>query len=213
MILYSMQDSANSYKARMVLAWLRLPFEIVEIDILAGENRTPDYLALNAAGQVPVLVLDDGRLLPESGAILYFLAQGSDLLPSEGFARAEVLRWMFFEQHSHGPFIGSARFWLGLVRGGRALKQNLIEEWEDRGYEALGVMESHLRAHPFFAGEQPTIADIALYANTHRADEGGFDLGSFPAVSAWVRRIGGHPSAVGIDWRPPAGPRRAASGG
>jgi glutathione S-transferase len=197
-----MQSSANSYKVRMILAWLGRPFRIVDIDILAGENRTPDFLALNPTGQVPVLVLEDGRLLPESGAILYYLSQGSPLMPADGFARAEVLRWMFFEQHSHEPSIGAARFWLGLVHGGRELKRNLIEEWEDRGYEALSVMEMHLDGRPFFAGEQPSVADIALYANTHLAEEGGFELNDFPAVRAWLARVASQHDHVPIDWRP-----------
>ncbi len=204
--LYSMKLSANSYKARLILSLLGHQFQLEEVDLLSGDNRTPAYLALNPAGQVPLLVLSDGRILPESGAILHYLAEGTALLPDERFARAEVLRWMFFEQHSHDPFIGQARFWLHLVRGGRELKQNLLEEWEDRGYEALRVMNSHLAAHAFFAGEAPSVADIALYANTHLADEGGFDLAPFPAVRGWIERFGRQPGFVPIDWAPETAP-------
>ena len=200
--LYSMRFSANSYKARLILFLLGHPFQLEEVDLLSGANRTPEYLALNPAGQVPLLVLSDGRMLPESGAILHYLAEGTAFLPDERFARAEVLRWMFFEQHSHDPFIGQARFWLHLVRGGRELKQNLVEEWEDRGYEALRIMDSHLATHAFFAGETPSVADIALYANTHLAEEGGFDLAPFAAVRAWIERFGRQPGFVPIDWTP-----------
>jgi glutathione S-transferase len=200
--LYSMQRSANSYKARLALNWIEARFDLVDVDVLAGENRTPNYLALNPAGQVPILALPDGRLLPESGAILHYLAEGTPLLPDERFARAEVLRWMFFEQHAHDPFIGQARYWLSLVRGGRELKQNLIEEWEDRGYEALRVMDAHLGGNAFFAGEQPTLADLALYANTHAAGDAGFALDPFGNVRDWIGRMEGQARHVGIDWRP-----------
>ena len=200
--LYSTQVSANSYKVRLLLSMLGRSFVLEEIDLLSGGNRTPDYLALNPVGQVPLLVLSDGRTLPESGAILHFLGEGTPLLPAERFARAEVLRWMFFEQHSHDPFIGQARFWLHLIKGGRELKQNLLEEWEDRGYEALRIMDAHLASRPFFAGDHPSLADIALYANTHVASEGGFDLGPFQAVRIWLQRLSREPGFVPIEWVP-----------
>lgn len=216
--LYSMQFSANSYKARLALALVHAEFCLVDVDVLSGANRTPAYLELNPAGQVPILALADGRTLPESGAILHYLADGTDLLPDERFARAEVLRWMFFEQHAHDPFIGQARYWLSLVRGGRELKRNLIEEWEDRGYEALRVMNFYLGSHAFFAGDRPTLADIALYPNTHAAADGGFDLSAFPNVVDWLVRLGREPHWVPIEWRPPqharadAGPKDFSRG-
>ncbi len=200
--LYSMQLSANSYKARLGLSLLGHSFRLVEVDVLSGANKTPQYLALNPAGQVPILVLPDGRLLPESGAILHYLAEGTELLPDGRFERAEMLRWMFFEQHSHDPFIGQARFWLHLQKGGRELKQNLVEEWEDRGYEALQVMDVHLRTHPFFGGARIGLADIALYANTHLAHEGGFELAPFAAVNGWLERFAAEPGFVPIGWAP-----------
>ncbi len=200
--LYSMQLSANSYKVRLLLSWLGRRFELVEVDVLSGGHRTSEFLTSNPTGQVPMLVLTDGRHLPESGAILHYLAEGTPLLPAERFARAEVLRWMFFEQHSHDPFIGQARWWLSLVRGGRELKRNLLEEWEDRGYQALRVMDTHLTAHPYFAGDTRSIADIALYANTHLAHEGDFDLAPFPAVRAWLARIETESGHVPITWAP-----------
>jgi glutathione S-transferase len=202
--LYSMQLSANSYKARLALSLLGERFNLIDVDILSGSNRTPDFLRLNPTGQVPMLVLPDGRSLPESGAILHYIAEGTPLLPQERFARAEMLRWMFFEQHSHDPFIGQARFWLTLQKGGRELKQNLLEEWEDRGYEALRVMDTHLAQQPFFAGERPTLADIALYANTHLAPEGGFDLEPFQCVRIWLQRFAREDGFVAMDWRPEA---------
>jgi glutathione S-transferase len=201
-LLYSMQKSANSYKARLALSLLGLPFRLVDVDVLSGGNRTPDYLALNPTGQVPMLALPDGRSLPESGAILHYLAEDTHLLPTERFARAEALRWMFFEQHSHDPFIGQARFWLALQKGGRELKRNLLEEWEDRGYEALRVMDRHLTEHPFFGGDHLTLADIALYANTHLAHEGGFDLQPFQCVRIWLQRVSREPGFVPMEWRP-----------
>lgn len=200
--LYSMQLSANSYKARLILSLLQQPFRLVEIDALSGGNRTPEYLALNPAGQVPILLLEDNRSLPESGAIMHYLADGTRYLPDERFARAEVLRWMFFEQHSHDPFIGQARFWLHLQKGGRELKQNLLEEWEDRGYEALRVMDTHLSGRRFLACDEPTLADIALYANTHLAHEGGFDLTPFQNVRIWLQRFAREPGFVPIGWAP-----------
>ena len=201
--LYSMQLSANSYKVRLMLSWTGQPFKLVDVDVIAGESRTPEFLQRNPTGQVPLLVLPDGRHLPESGAILYFLAHGTPLLPDEPYARANVLRWMFFEQHSHDPFIGQARFWSRLVRNGRVLKQNLLEEWEDRGYDALRVMDAHLRKAPFFGNEQPCLADIALFANTHLAHEGGFDLEPFEGIRDWIGRMSVQERFVPIDWRPP----------
>lgn len=199
MILYSALISANSYKVRLTLAWLRRACRLVEVDVLAGENRTATFMALNPTGQVPVLVLPGGQILPESGAILCFLAENTALMPADAFERAEVLRWMFFEQHMHEPSIGAARFWLHHMRGGRELKQNLVEEWEDRGYQTLAIMDGELGRRPFIAGAAPTIADIALYANTHLAHEGGFDLSTFPAVRDWLRRMEAQPGHVAID--------------
>ncbi|CAA0094899.1 Disulfide-bond oxidoreductase YfcG [Starkeya nomas] len=203
--VYAMQSSGNCYKVRLLLAKLGAPFELIDVDLLRGENRTPDFLMKNPEGRVPLLELPGGRYLPESNAIMFFLADGSPLLPDEPLARAEVLRWMFFEQHSHEPSIGAARFWLKLVKGGRELRTHDIDRWMEEGYAVLGVMERHLSRRPFFVDGTLTIADIALYAHTHVAEEGDFDLRTFPAVRAWLDRVAALPSHVGMDWRPAAG--------
>ena len=200
--LYSMQSSGNSYKVRLLLAKLGLPFRLVDIDLLRGENRTPEFLIKNPEGRVPLLELPGGRLLAESNAILVYLAEGTPLLPEDRFARAEALRWMFFEQHSHEPAIAAARFWLKLVRGGRDLRTHDIDRWMEEGHTALGVMERHLGRRPFFVDGRLTVADIALYAHTHVAEEGDINLGPFPAVRGWLARVAAEPDHVGMEWRP-----------
>jgi glutathione S-transferase len=204
--LYSMQSSGNSYKVRMLLARLGLRYRLKELDIFKGETRTPEYLAKNPEGHVPLLELPDGYLLPESNAILVYLAEGTPYLPAERLARAEVLRWMFFEQHSHEPAIAAARFWLHLVKGGRELRTHDIDMWMEQGYEALALMERHLQRHAYFVGDHTTVADIALYAHTHVAGEGEFDLAKVPAVCDWLTRVAGETGHVAID-RIPEGAR------
>ncbi|MFG1315866.1 glutathione S-transferase family protein [Xanthobacter autotrophicus] len=199
--LYSTQASGNSYKVRLMLAKLGRPFRLEEVDIFAGENRTPEFLARNPDGRVPLLDLD-GRFLAESNAILFYLADGSRFLPADAFDRAETLRWMFFEQHSHEPGIAAARFWLKQVRGGRELRTHDVDRWMEEGYAALKVMERHLDGRRFFVGEALTIADMALYAHTHVAEEGDFSLRGFPAVRAWLERVAAEPGHVDMEWRP-----------
>lgn len=200
--LYSDQTSTNSYKVRLLAAHLGAPLRLVDVDILRGESRTPDFMRLNPSGEVPVLQLPDGRLLAESNAMLLYLAEGTPLLPSDPFDRARVLQWMFFEQSTHESTIASARFWLGFVRGGRELKRDLIDDWMERGYRALGVMERHLEDEPFFIDGAITVADIALYAATHVASEGEFDLAPFAAVRGWLDRVAALPGHVDMAWRP-----------
>ncbi|MEZ0213026.1 MAG: glutathione S-transferase family protein, partial [Xanthobacteraceae bacterium] len=197
--LHSMQNSGNCYKVRLLLAVLGLPFRLVDVDLLRGENRTPEFLMKNPEGRVPLLELPGGRYLAESNAILVYLAEGTRFLPQDRLARAEVLRWMFFEQHSHEPAIAAARFWLKLVRGGRELRTHDIDRWLEEGYAALGVMERHLGRRRYFVEETLSVADLALYAHTHVADEGDFDLASFPAVRAWLARVAAEPGHVGMD--------------
>ncbi|MFG1304577.1 glutathione S-transferase family protein [Xanthobacter autotrophicus] len=199
--LYSTQASGNSYKVRLMLAKLGRPFRLEEVDIFAGENRTPEFLARNPDGRVPLLDLD-GRFLAESNAVLFYLADGSRFLPADAFDRAETLRWMFFEQHSHEPGIAAARFWLKQVRGGRELRTHDVDRWMEEGYAALKVMERHLDGRRFFVGEALTIADMALYAHTHVAEEGDFSLRGFPAVRAWLERVAAEPGHVDMEWRP-----------
>ena len=174
--LYSMQRSGNSYKARLALAQLGIPYRLVEIDILKGESHTPEFLAKNPNGQVPLLEVAPGRYLAESNAILWYIAGGTPLAPEDRIDRAEILQWMFFEQHSLEPNIGAAYFWLALVKGGRDLQQHALEDWMEEGNRALGVMEKHLALHDFFAADRYTIADIALYAYTHVAHLCDYDL-------------------------------------
>ena len=198
--LYSMQRSGNSYKARLVLAHLRIPYRLVEIDILKGETRTPEYLAKNPGGQVPLLEVAPGRHLAESNAILWYVAGGTPLAPEDRIDRADALQWMFFEQHSLEPNIGAAFFWLALVKGGRDLQQHALDDWMEEGYRALAVMEAHLKEREYFAAGRFTIADIALYAYTHLANACDFDLTRFPAVRTWLARVASQPGHVAIDW-------------
>jgi glutathione S-transferase len=199
--LYSMQRSGNSYKVRLLLAQLRVPYKLVELDILRGETRTPEFLAMNPNGRVPVLEVAPGRYLAESNAILWYLGRDTALVPDDPIGRAEALQWMFFEQHSLEPNLGSARFWLTMVKGGRELQSHALEDWMERGYQALGVMEQHVGKHDFFVAGRYTIADIALYAYTHVAHESDFDLTGFPALRAWIKRVAAEPGHVGIDHR------------
>jgi glutathione S-transferase len=187
--LYSMQRSGNSYKVRLALAQLGIDYRLVEVDILKGESRTPEFLAKNPNGQVPLLEVTPGRFIAESNAILWYVARGTALAPEDPIDRADALQWMFFEQHSLEPNLGAAYFWLGLVRGGRELQQHALEDWMEEGYRALGVMENHLKHHRYFAAGHYTIADIALYAYTHLAHECDFDLAPFPAIRAWLDRV------------------------
>src|SRR5438477_7530004 len=174
--LYSMQRSGNSYKVRLALALLCAPYQAIEVDILRGESRTPDFLAKNPSGQVPLLEVGDDRYLAESNAILWYVAVGTPLAPENRIDRAEALQWMFFEQHALEPNIGAAYFWLALVKGGRELQQHALEDWNEEGYRALRVMENHLKSNRYFAADRYTVADIALYAYTHRAHACDFDL-------------------------------------
>ncbi|MEA2930174.1 MAG: glutathione S-transferase [Hyphomicrobiales bacterium] len=199
--LYSMQRSGNCYKARLALAQLGVDYKLVEVDILQGDTRTPQFLAMNPGGHVPLLEVAPGRFLPESNAILWYLAGGTPLAPEDRIDRAEALQWMFFEQHSLEPNLGAAWFWLVLVRGGRELQTHALEDWMERGYQALQVMETHLSTHDFFAAGHYTIADIALYAYTHIAHECDYDLAPFPAVRAWLARVAEQPGHVAMDWQ------------
>jgi glutathione S-transferase len=200
--LYSMRRSGNSYKVRLALARLGIPYTPVEIDILKGESRTPEFLAKNPSGQVPLLEVAPGRYIAESNAILWYVAGGSRLAPEDRIQRAEAMQWMFFEQHSLEPNIGAAYFWLVLIKGGRDLQSHALEDWMEHGYRALGVMEMHLTNHRYFVAEHFSIADIALYAYTHLAEECDFDLSRYPAIRDWLARIEAEPGYVSMDWQP-----------
>jgi glutathione S-transferase len=200
--LYSMQRSGNSYKVRLAFAQLGIPYRLVEVDILKGESRTPEFLAKNPNGQVPLLEVAPGRYIAESNAILWHLVSRSPLRPENRIDRAEALQWMFFEQHSIEPNLGAAYFWLALVKGGRELQQHALEDWMEEGNRSLGVMEAHLKKHRFFVADRYSVADIALYAYTHLAHECDFDLAPFPAIRAWLDRVAAEPQHVAMDWRP-----------
>jgi glutathione S-transferase len=198
--LYGMTGSGNCYKPALLMHQLGMPFEWQEVDILTGGSRTPEYLARNPNGKVPLLEITDGgetRALAESNAMLCYLAEGTPFLPEDRWPRAQVLQWLFFEQYSHEPYIATVRFWVKYLR-----KQ---DEWRDRiaeatkkGYAALGVMEHQLARTPFLAGAQYSIADIALYAYTHVAHEGLYSLQDYPAVRRWLARVEQQPGYVSM---------------
>jgi glutathione S-transferase len=200
--LFSMRRSGNCYKVRLALEQLRIPYELIEIDILKGETHTPEFLTKNPNGHVPLLEVAPGRYLPESNAILWYIAGGTPLAPDDRVERAEALQWMFFEQNSVEPNLGTAWFWLRLVKGGRELQMHALEDWMENGYRALGVMEKHLATRRFFAAERYSIADIALYGYTHLAHECGYDLRSFPAIRDWLERVAAQPGHVSMEWHP-----------
>ena len=194
--LYDFLESGNGYKVRLLLSQLEIPFERIELDITRGESRSDEFLARNPNGRIPTLELEDGTCLAESNAIQWYLADGTDFLPKDPLERAQVLQWMFFEQYSHEPFIAVVRHWIhqGLDSG----REAEVTEKRERGYEALSVMEGHLHLRDFFVGGRYSIADIALYAYTHVAHEGGFDLAAYPAVNAWLERVRAQPGHISI---------------
>ena len=192
MRLYGMRMSGNCWKAAEILRLTGHAFEWVETDGNLGATRTPAFLAINPVGKVPALVLDDGAVLVESNAILLHFAEGTPWLPPPGLARTRVHEWLFFEQYSHEPYIAVARNILSWRREGH-LHPDRLADCAVRGAQALDVMERRLAGHPWLAGDAPTIADLALFAYTHRADEGGFDLPRWPGVHAWVARTASLP--------------------
>jgi glutathione S-transferase len=193
--LYDYSDSGNGYKARLALAQLAIPHRVIEVDIDKGETRTPEFLAMNPNGRIPLLALDNGVYLAESNAILCYLAEGSALMPKDALDRALVLQWLFFEQYNHEPNVATSRYWLrhGLLTPAR---EPLLAQKRLAGYAALAVMEKHLAAQDFFVAGGYSIADIALFAYTHVADQGGFELERFPAVTAWLERVRAQPRHV-----------------
>ena len=193
--VYGDLQSGNCYKVKLLLAQLERPHEWVHVDILDQQTRTPAFLAKNPNGKIPVLEIEGGVYLPESDAILHYLAEGTPYLPSERLLRAQVLQWLFFEQYSHEPYIAVARYIIRYLGRPEKLETRLQEKMAP-GYAALGVMEKHLASRSFFVGERYTIADIGLYAYTHVAHEGGFELSRFPAVEAWIGRVRSEPRHI-----------------
>jgi glutathione S-transferase len=196
--LYDYMDSGNGYKCRLVLARLGIPFKLVLCDILKGETRTPEFLAKNPNGRIPTLQLEDGSFLAESGAIIWYLADGTPLAPKDRKARAETLQWMFFEQYSHEPYIAVARFWKHYLPKLSPLQEMDLPDRMKGGYAALDVMEKHLAKNEFFVGGSFGLADIALYAYTHVAHEGEFDLTPYSNINAWMARVAAQPNHVTI---------------
>ena len=197
MVLYDYLDSGNGYKVRLFLAQLGQRYELRELDIMAGATRTPEFLAINPNGRIPTLVLDDGSALAESNAILCYLAEGTKFWPANRIDRALVLQWMFFEQYSHEPYVATPRFILRHLPTDSPRRAELPARLA-QGRASFAVMEHQLKRSPFLVGDSYTIADIALYAYSHVADQGGHDLRAFPNVRAWLARIAAQPNYVSM---------------
>ncbi|WP_187471219.1 glutathione S-transferase family protein [Luteimonas viscosa] len=193
--VHGYSTSGNCHKLRLLLEQLDRPYRWVEVDSSRGETRTPEYLAKNPNGKVPMLELDDGRVLVESNAILCWLAEETSFLPPDPWQRAQALSWMFFEQYSHEPYVAVARFIRGWTPPDSPRRADL-PRLRERGHEAFAVMERHLGGHAWFTGPEYGVADIALFAYTDVAGDGGFDLAAYPAVRAWLARVRATPGFV-----------------
>ncbi len=195
--VYGDHRSGNCYKVKLMLHLLGRDFEWVPVDILRGESREESFLKKNPNGKIPVLELEDGVCLWESNAILNYLAEGSEFLPIDARLRTQVLQWQFFEQYSHEPFIAVARF----IKVYLGMPDDRLDEYAAKqldGYRALDVMEQQLVRTPYLVGDRYSIADVALYAYTHVAEEGGFRLAEYPAIRAWLQRLASHPRHAGM---------------
>jgi glutathione S-transferase len=195
-LLYNSQVSGNCYKVRLLFAHLGIAYEREEVDVVDRSNRAELLGDKNPAQRVPTLVLDDGRSLGESGAILWYFGEGTRFVPEDRYERAQVLQWMFFEQYDHEPAIAVVRFLVAF--SGREPDPQVVEQRTKQGYRALGAMERHLDGRSYLVGDAITLADIALYAYTHVAHEGGFSLEDYPAVRAWLARVEAEPGHVPI---------------
>ncbi len=195
--LYGFSPSGNCHKVRLLLEQLGRPYHWIETDSSRGATRTPEFLALNPNGKVPLLVADDGRTLAESNAMLCWLAEGTEFLPGDAWQRAQALSWMFFEQYSHEPHVAVARFIRGWTPAGSPRRADL-PKLRERGHQALAVMERHLLGASWFTGPRYGIADIALFAYTDVAGEGGFDLAPYPALRDWLARVRATPGFVAM---------------
>lgn len=193
--LYGDSRSGNCYKLKLLCAEMGMDYDWIEVDILAGDTRTEDFLRMNPNGKIPLLALPDGRHLAESNAILCYLSEGSEFYGGNAWEKAEILQWLFFEQYSHEPCIATSRFIMQYL-GTPPERAAELEQKKAGGYKALGVMEERLSRHDHLAGDAFSIADIALFAYTHVADEGGFSLEEFPSIRAWIDRIRARPEFV-----------------
>jgi glutathione S-transferase len=198
LLLYDSQVSGNCYKVRLLLAHLGIAYERRELSVVDRSNRSEVLGDLNPAQRVPTLVLDDGRALGESGAILWYFAEATEFVPEDRYERAQMLQWMFFEQYDHEPALAVVRFWVAYSGRPEAFADRL-EERMAAGYRALDAMNRHLDGRQFFVGDRLSLADVALYAYTHVAPEGGFELDSYPAIGAWLDRVAAKPGHVPID--------------
>ena len=194
-VLYGDSRSGNCYKLKLLCAEMGIGYDWREVDILAGATHTPEFLAMNPNGKIPLLELPDGRHLAESNAILCYLGDGSEFFFGSAWQRALVLQWLFFEQYSHEPYIATSRFIIQYL-GSPPERQRDLEAKREGGFKALGIMEAHLAEQDFFVNNRFSIADIALYAYTHVADEGGFELEEYVAIRAWIDRIEARPNFV-----------------
>lgn len=198
-VLHQMQMSGNCYKVRLAARQTGAQLILREYPLLGGATRTPEFITRNPNGRVPLLELEDGRVLPESNAIIWYLAEGSPLAPQDSWERAQALSWMFFEQYSHEPYIAVARFWLRYApKDELEKKRDLVAEWHAKGNAALAVLEKRLATHDWLSGKRYSVADIALFAYTHCADEGGFEIADYPAVSRWVGRVREQPAHTSL---------------
>ena len=198
MKLYDYLPSGNGYKVRLLLSYLGLRYDWADLDIIKGETQTEIFKSKNPVGQIPLLELSDGRSIAESNAIIYFLAENTPYWPKHAFDQAKCLQWMFFEQYKHEPSIAVARFIHHYAMGNHEMESRAEElpALATKGYQALDVMEAHLADKLWFAGGERSIADIALYAYTHVAGEGGFDLAGYPRIRAWLERFVDHPKHI-----------------
>ena len=197
MLLYDSAPSGNCYKVRLLLGHLGIAYERRELSVSDRSNRQAILGGLNPAQRVPTIVLDDGRSLAESNAILWYFGEGTRYVPDDRYERAQVLQWQFFEQYDHEPNIAVPRFWLHYKPG--PIDQAALEARQAAGYRALDAMEKHLAGREFLVGSRYSLADISLYAYTHVAEEGNFDLGRYPAIRAWLARVAAQPGHVTID--------------
>jgi glutathione S-transferase len=195
--LYEYAPSGNCYKIRLLLTQLGIPFQRTHLDIIQKETRTPEFLAKNPNGRTPLLELEPGKFLAESNAILFYLSAETQFFPVDPWERAQVMQWLFFEQYSHEPYIATLRFWISYLHKAEEFAAEIAKR-KEQGYAALRVMEQHLSSHDYFVGEKYTIADIGLFAYTHVAAEGDFDLSEFPHILRWIDRVKAQPNYISI---------------
>ena len=193
--LYDFLPSGNGYKVRLLLTQLKIPFKLIQLDILKQETHTSEFLAKNPNGKIPLLEIDSKTFISESNAILYYLSQGTEYFAEDKYQQTQIMQWLFFEQYSHEPNIATPRFWITELKQPNKYQEQ-IEQKRKLGYKALKIMEQYLKNHDFFVANKYTIADIGLYAYTHVAEEGEFDLSNFSAINSWLKRVQSQPRHI-----------------